>query len=73
MKQTFKNLAELELDSNSEAQIERDLCRTFPRHPYFEQTYEGPLKKTIIQSKGVRSLKRVLTAFANYERQVDYV
>ena len=24
-------------------------------------------------SKGVMSLKRVLTAFANYERQVDYV
>jgi hypothetical protein len=24
-------------------------------------------------SKGVKKLKRVLTAFANYERQVDYV
>ena len=35
MKQTFKNLAEFELDNNSEAQIERDLYRTFPRHPFF--------------------------------------
>lgn len=24
-------------------------------------------------SKGVKCLKKVLTAFANYERQVDYV
>jgi len=38
MKQTFKNLADFELDNNSEAQIERDLYRTFPRHPFFFQT-----------------------------------
>jgi len=65
LKQTFKTLAELPVDKDSEAQIERDLSRTFPKHPFF-MSQDGV-------SKGVKRLKRVLTAFANYERQVDYV
>lgn len=35
MKQTFKSLCSLPIDKESEAQIERDLGRTFPRHPFF--------------------------------------
>lgn len=46
------------------SQIERDLARTFPRHPYFNQTLKG---------QGIIKLKRVLMAFASYDSQVDYV
>lgn len=54
------------VDADSAAQIERDLSRTFPRHPFFASD-------TADMSKGTLKLKNVLTAFANYERQVDYV
>ena len=43
----------------TENQINRDLLRTFPLHEYFK---EG--------AKGVEKLRRVLTAFSNYDHQV---
>ena len=46
------------------AQIERDIGRTFPRHHYFMRSIGG---------RGHEKLKRVLIAFSNYERQVNYV
>lgn len=35
MKEIYKNLIQITPDEDSFAQIERDLGRTFPRHPYF--------------------------------------
>jgi hypothetical protein len=51
-------------DSESIAQIDRDLNRTFPRHPYFAASLGG---------KGHAKLKRILIAFSQYDNQVDYV
>jgi len=63
------------IDVNSEAQIERDLFRTFPRHPLFASRVEhdGTPDEISIEGKGIQKLKRVLIAFANYEIHVDYV
>ena len=46
-------------DEDSLAQIERDLGRTFPRHPYFMSKVGG---------RGHQKLRRVLIAFSNYEQ-----
>jgi hypothetical protein len=46
-------------EKETENQILRDLNRTFPKHDYFK---EG--------AKGVKKLKKVLSAFANYDKQV---
>lgn len=54
----------MEGDPDSLAQIDRDLCRTFPRHPFFSKELGG---------KGHDKLKRVLIAFSAYDSQVDYV
>jgi Rab-GTPase-TBC domain len=40
----------------------RDLSRTFPKHDYY---IEG--------SRGLKKLERVLTAFANYDKQVGMI
>ena len=64
MKATYKSLAEMQPDEDSLAQIERDVGRTFPRHHYFMKSIGG---------RGHEKLRRVLTAFSNYERQVKYV
>ena len=64
LKETYKSLAAMPPDQNSLAQIERDLGRTFPKHHYFMRSIGG---------RGHEKLRRVLIAFANYERQVNYV
>jgi len=64
MKTMYKNLATMQPDEDSLAQIERDLGRTFPRHHYFMKSIGG---------RGHEKLRRVLIAFSNYERQVNYV
>lgn len=51
-------------DEESISQIEKDLGRTFPRHHYFMKSIGG---------RGHEKLRRVLIAFSNYERQVNYV
>jgi len=55
LKDTYKDLTKIEGDSESVAQIERDLYRTFPRHPFFSKDLGG---------KGHAKLKRVLIAFS---------
>ena len=55
LKNTYKELTKLPGDAESVAQIERDLYRTFPRHPYFASELGG---------KGHKKLKRVLVAFS---------
>eukprot|EP00347_Sterkiella_histriomuscorum_P000966 403373845 len=62
LKSTYQELLKQEVEKETENQIQRDLNRTFPNHEYFK---EG--------SEGVEKLRRVLTAFANYDHQVDYV
>ena len=52
------------MDHSSLMQIERDLGRTFPRHPFFREQDGG---------RGHAKLKKVLIAFCNYEREVCYV
>ena len=64
MKAAYKDLTLLQPDDDSLAQIERDLGRTFPRHHYFMKSIGG---------RGHEKLRRVLIAFSNYERQVNYV
>lgn len=64
MKLEYKRLLSLEADHSSTMQIERDLGRTFPRHPYFRKQDGG---------KGHAKLGRVLIAFSNLEREVCYV
>jgi len=64
MKEIYKNLSMIQPDEDSFAQIERDLGRTFPRHHYFMKQIGG---------RGHEKLRRVLTAFSNYEQQVKYV
>lgn len=65
LKAEYKRLGSLEVDNSSLMQIERDLGRTFPRHPYF--------RKQDGVGKGHERLKRVLIAFSNFEREVCYV
>jgi outer membrane protein assembly factor BamD (BamD/ComL family) len=48
-----------ECDRESLNQIMRDLTRTFPNHEYFK---DG--------SEGLKRLRNVLIAFANYDKQV---
>ncbi|KAJ8601755.1 hypothetical protein CTAYLR_006754 [Chrysophaeum taylorii] len=43
--------------------IERDLCRTYPKHRLFE---------TKTESTGVASLRRVLRAYAEFDPQTEY-
>lgn len=52
------------MDASSLEQIERDLARTFPKHTYFGGSSKSP---------GIIKLRRVLTAFSNYDCQVNYV
>jgi len=47
----------VEVNKETENQIQRDLSRTFPNHDYYK---EG--------SKGIEKLRRVLTAFSNYDK-----
>ena len=64
MKATYKGLTLIPPDEDSLAQIDRDIGRTFPRHHYFMKKVGG---------RGHEKLRRVLIAFSNYERQVNYV
>ena len=64
MKQTYKSLLKEAPESDAVQQIERDLGRTFPRDPYFMEKAGG---------KGSRKLKRVLTAFSIYRKDICYV
>jgi len=59
MKKTYKSLLIEKVAKETENQINRDLYRTFPLHDYYR---EG--------SKGVERMRRVLTAFSNYDQQV---
>ena len=54
----------MEPDHDSMMQIERDLSRTFPRHPYFLEDLGG---------KGHHKLRRVLIGFSNLEKEIRYV
>lgn len=56
MKRTYKSLLVEKVAKETENQISRDLYRTFPLHDYYR---EG--------SKGVERMRRVLTAFSNYD------
>lgn len=56
LKKIYRQLIDQEVEKETENQINRDLCRTFPKHDYFK---EG--------SKGMRKLQRVLSAFSNYD------
>lgn len=59
---TYQQLLTEKVEKETENQINRDLCRTFPLHDYYK---EG--------APGIEQMRRVLTAFANYDHQVDYV
>lgn len=48
--------------TESVLQIDRDLCRTFPKNDFFKQG-----------ERGHRKLRKVLRAFACYDNQADYV
>ena len=52
----------MEPNEETKAQIERDLTRTFPEFEFFRDS-----------GRGTSKLRRVLTAFANYDSSVDYV
>ena len=64
LKQKYKDLIAMEANHDALSQIDRDLGRTFPRNPYFMKEAGG---------NGHRKLRRVLTAFSVYEREVCYV
>ncbi|TNV85440.1 hypothetical protein FGO68_gene2511 [Halteria grandinella] len=63
LKNTYLNiLSQRDENKETDNQINRDLLRTFPLHSYYQ---EG--------SKGIEKMRRVLTAFSQYDLQVDYV
>ena len=52
----------LKISNTSVNQIEKDLGRTYPRNPFFKG-----------ETPGIQKLRRILTAYASYEPEVDYV
>ena len=53
----LQQLLEIEVEKETANQIMRDLARTFPKHDFYK---EG--------GKGIKKMKNVLTAFANYDK-----
>mmetsp|Transcript_10352 Transcript_10352/g.34259 ORF Transcript_10352/g.34259 Transcript_10352/m.34259 type:complete len:351 (-) Transcript_10352:281-1333(-) len=54
--------------------IERDLCRTFPRHALFDSRVDDAGRRSVRESEkqGVTQMRRLLRAYAEYDSALGY-